>query len=59
MGARLPAARCVRIIAMSGTTPEPPATSWTGSGRSGRQTNQPPTGPRISSGSPTARIRVR
>ena len=40
-----------RSIASSGTTPDPPAISWTGA--SGSHTNQPPIGPRISSGSPT------
>jgi hypothetical protein len=48
----------VRIIAISGTTPEPPAMSVTGT-RPGRQTNQPPTGPRSSHGSPTFRMSVR
>ena len=41
-----------RIIAISGTTPEPPATSSTGAVCVARQTNQPPTGPRSSSWSP-------
>src|SRR5215471_18728358 len=44
---------------MSGTTPEPPATSCTGSDCAARQVNQPPTGPRTSSGSPTPTTRAR
>ena len=40
-------------MAINGTTPEPPPMSWIGPGCSGRHTNQPPTGPLISSGSPT------
>src|SRR5437879_4378916 len=54
-----PAWRWERTIAMSGTMPEPPATSSTGAGSTGRQTNQPPTGPRISTGSPGERTSVR
>jgi len=42
----------VRAIDISGTTPDPPATSSTRSTCSGRQTNQPPIGPRSSSWSP-------
>ena len=45
-----PAAVRVRIIDISGTIPLPPASSSTGSGRAGSQTNQPPMGPRSSSG---------
>ena len=37
---------------ISGTTPLPPATSSTGPGGAGSQTNQPPIGPRSSSGYP-------
>jgi hypothetical protein len=46
-------------MAMTGTIPEPPATSCTGSVWSWRQTNHPPIGPRTSTWSPTARSRVR
>jgi hypothetical protein len=53
------AARRVLIIAISGTIPEPPATSRTGPGSAGRQTNHPPTGPRISSGLPAEKTPVR
>src|SRR6478735_4353566 len=44
---------------MRGTTPEPPATSSTGPGCPVRQTNQPPTGPRTRTASPTARPSAR
>jgi hypothetical protein len=44
---------------MSGTIPAPPATSSTGAVLSGRQTNQPPIGPRISTWSPGSMTRVR
>ena len=40
--------RRARIIAISGTTPEPPATSSTDAGWVAGQTNQPPIGPRSS-----------
>ena len=48
----MPAVACCRTIAISGTTPEPPPTSSTGSVCSGRHTNQPPIGPRTSTWSP-------
>ena len=59
IGVPAPVRSRVRSIAISGTSPEPPATSCTGSDCSGRQTNQPPSGPRISSTSPTATTWVR
>ena len=59
VNAMLPTAARERIIAMSGTMPEPPATSWIGSVCSERQTNQPPIGPRTSKGSPIASSCVR
>ena len=46
-------------MAISGTTPLPPATSRTGAGEDGSQTNQPPIGPRSSSLSPGCRFSVR
>ena len=49
-GAVLPVMSRVRIMDISGTTPLPPATSSTGPVLAGSQTNQPPIGPRSSSG---------
>jgi hypothetical protein len=46
-------------MAISGTTPLPPATSRTGAVEDGSQTNQPPIGPRSSSLSPGWRSSVR
>ncbi len=44
---------------ISGTTPLPPATSRRGAVDPGGQTNQPPIGPRSSSGSPGSSASVR
>ena len=46
-------------MAISGTIPDPPPTSRTGDLFSGRQTNQPPTGPRTSTRSPGSITSVR
>jgi hypothetical protein len=48
------AAARARTMAISGTTPEPPATSSTGPPSAGSHTKCPPIGPRTSSSSPTA-----
>jgi len=52
-GASLPAARRWRSIDISGTSPEPPATSRSGPPSRASQVNQPPMGPRSSSSSPS------
>ncbi len=46
-------------MAISGTRPDPPPRRKTGSGASGCQTNQPPTGPRTSIWSPASATSVR
>jgi hypothetical protein len=55
----LAAAARARIIAMSGTTPEPPPTRSTGPSCDGSQTKYPPMGPRSSIVSPGRSSSVR
>jgi hypothetical protein len=55
----VPAIARWRAIAMSGTTPDPPATSRSGPPIAASQTKYPPIGPFNSSGSPTATTWVR
>ena len=59
IGIVLPLAARVRTIAISGTTPLPPPNSSTGSVSPGRQTNQPPIGPRSSNRFPGRSSSVR
>src|SRR4028119_241276 len=58
-GPSLPTAALWRIMAMSGATPDPPATSRSGPPSLASQTNQPPIGPLSSSMSPATSSSVR